>query len=314
MKIIAIIFLISITCSICFAELQIPETIKENSRQMKLNDKLDEKEVMFLLSLLVDQRIIQNTHTLQQIYTIPEEGKTEFIKISGRINELRRTAQVNLEIIKPDGTFDKITSPLIETGSYSTVYAIDSKSQIGTYKVISYFSGEKKSVSYFHLSKTKVEHQSFPLWLVTTFQWWSEDKISDLDLINSVQHLANLGLIQIPEKSPSLYVNVTGEKLVRRGTTHTINVHVTDGIYPINGAKVTLTIEDYGENIIREFDGFTDQTGFFVYSWEIPKTYSDYETLLAFISVSGNGLSQTKIFKFQVYCLPGTSNCDIEGN
>lgn len=298
----------------CFAEFQIPESIKETSKQMNLKDKLDEKGVMSLLSLLVNQRIIQNTHTLQQIYSIPEEGKTEFIKISGRIDELRRTAQVNLEIIKPDGTFDKITSPLIETGSYSTVYPIDSKSQIGTYKVISYFSGEKKSVSYFHLSKVKVENQSFPPWLTTSFKWWSEDKISDSDLVNSVQHLANLGLIQIPEKSPTLHVDVTGETLVRRGTTHTINVHVTDGIYSINGAKVTLTIEDYGENIIREFDGFTDQNGFFIFSWEIPKTYSDYETLLAFISVSGNGLSQTKLFKFQVYCLPGTSNCDIEGN
>lgn len=298
----------------CFAEFQIPESIKETSKQMNLKDKLDEKGVMSLLSLLVNQRIIQNTHTLQQIYSIPEEGKTEFIKISGRIDELRRTAQVNLEIIKPDGTFDKITSPLIETGSYSTVYPIDSKSQIGTYKVISYFSGEKKSVSYFHLSKVKVENQSFPPWLTTSFKWWSEDKISDSDLVNSVQHLANLGLIQIPEKSPTLHVDVTGETLVRRGTTHTINVHVTDGIYSINGAKVTLTIEDYGENIIREFDGFTDQNGFFIFSWEIPKTYSDYETLLAFISVSGNGLSQTKLFKFQVYCLPGTSNCDIKGN
>ena len=201
MKIIAIIFLISVTCSMCFAEFQIPESIKETSKQMNLKDKLDEKGVMSLLSLLVNQRIIQNTHTLQQIYSIPEEGKTEFIKISGRIDELRRTAQVNLEIIKPDGTFDKITSPLIETGSYSTVYPIDSKSQIGTYKVISYFSGEKKSVSYFHLSKVKVENQSFPPWLTTSFKWWSEDKISDSDLINSVQHLANLGLIQIPEKS-----------------------------------------------------------------------------------------------------------------
>ena len=298
----------------CYAELQIPESIKENSKQMNLRDKLNEKNVLSLLSLMVEQGIIQNSHSIQQIYKIPEEGQTEFIKISGTIDELRRTAQINLEIVKPDGTIDNITSPLIETGSFSTIYPIDSKSQIGTYKIISYFSEERKSISYFHLSKTKVEPQNFPVWMIRTFQWWSEDKISDLDLIHSIQHLVNLALIRIPERSPSLNVDVSGENFVRRGTTHTIYVHVTDGIYPINGVKVTLSIEDYGENIIREFDGFTDKNGFFVYSWEIPKSYSDYETLLAFVSVSGNGLSQTKLFKFQVYCLPGTSNCDIKGN
>ena len=314
MKIISIFFLFSITFSLCYAELQIPESIKESTKQLNLKDKLDEKNIISILSLLVNLNIIHNTHSIQQIYTVPEEGITEFIKISGKIDELRKTAQINLKIVKPDGTIDNITSPLIETGHYSAVYPIDSKSQIGTYKVISYFSGEKKSVSYFHLSKTKLEPQIFPDWLTTTFHWWSEDKISDSDLINSIQHLVNLGLIQIPERSSSLDVDVSGEKFVRRGTTHNINVHVTDGIYPINGAKVTFTIEDYGENIIREFNGFTDQNGFFVFSWEIPKSYSDYETLIAFVSVSGNGHSQTKLFKFQIYCLPGTPNCDIEGN
>ena len=314
MKLVAIFLLISLTFSMCSAELQIPESIKNNVKQMNSKNKLDEKNAMIIISALTNQKIIQNTNALQHIYTIPEEGKIEFIKISGVIDEFRRTAQINLEITKPDGTIDKIVSPLIETGLYSTVYQINSKSLTGTYKVKSYFSGELKSISYFYLSKTKIESSGFPSWILTTFKWWSEEKISDLDLINSVQHLVNLGLIKIPEKSSSLSVEVTGEKLVRRGTTHTINVHVTDGLNPIHGAKVTLTIEDYGEEIIREFEGYTDQNGFFVFSWEIPKSYNDYETLLAFISVSGNGSSQTKLFKFQIYCLPGTSNCEIEGN
>ena len=47
---------------------------------------------------------------------------------------------------------------------------------------------------------------------------------------------------------------------------------------------------------------------------EIPKSFNDIETLLAFISVSGSGSSQTHLWKFQVYCLPGTSNCEIDGN
>jgi hypothetical protein len=127
--------------------------------------------------------------------------------------------------------------------------------------------------------------------------------------------LANLGLIVLSEQAPPpLQVVITGEDMVRRGVTHTINVHVTDGYSPIEGAKVTLTIEDYGEDIIREFDGLTNKDGYFIFSWEIPKSFNDIETLLAFISVSGSGSSQTHLWKFQVYCLPGTSNCEIDGN
>lgn len=314
MKLVGILLLMSVSFSVCSAELLIPTSIKEDAKQMALAKKLNEENMLSLISSLVQQKIIKNNGALQQIYTIPVDGKTEFIKLSGRINEFGRTSQVDIVITKPDGSLDKTTSPLLETGSYSTIYRIDSKSQTGIYKVEVYFSDEKKSISYFHLTKTKIKLPNFPSWLATSFTWWSEDKISDSDLINSVQHLINLGLIVIPEKQPSLFVDISGEKLVRRGTTHTINVYVTDGLQPINGARVTLTIEDYSENIIREFRGFTDNDGFFVYSWEIPKKYNDYETLLAYIGVSGNGSSQTKLFKFQIYCLPGTSNCNIDGN
>ena len=314
MKLILIILLISFTFSFCFAELQISDSIKDNAKQLNLKNNLNEKNVMSIIKSLINQKIIKNVQTSQSIYLLPADGYTKFIKLSGRINEFGRTSQVQLEITKPDGKLEKITSPLLETGSYSTIFPINSKSQIGTYKVQVFFSGEIKSVSYFHLTQNKITKPHFPFWIQTTFSWWSEDKISDLDLINSVQHLVDLGLIVISEKPTSLSVEISGEKMVRRGTTHTINIHVTDGFQPIPAAKVTLTIEDYGENIIREFDGFTDQNGFFIYSWEIPKSYDDYETLLAYISVSGNGSSQTSLFKFQVYCLPGTSNCQIDGN
>ena len=314
MKIIPIILLISFTFSFCFAELQISDSIKNNAKQANQNHKLDEKYVMSIIKNLLNQKIIKNVKVSQSIYPIPEDGSTDFIKLKGRINEFGRTAQVNLEITKPDGTLEKITSPLLETGTYSSIYPINSKSQIGTYKVQVLFFNEIKSVSYFHLTKNNIPQPNFPSWIQTTFVWWAEDKISDSELINSVQHLVDLGLIVISEKPSGLTVEISGDKMVRRGTTHTINVHVTEDYQPLSGAKVTLTIEDYGENIIREFNGFTDQNGFFVYSWEIPKSYNDYKTLLAYISVSGNGSSQTSLFKFQVYCLPGTINCKIDGN
>lgn len=111
-----------------------------------------------------------------------------------------------------------------------------------------------------------------------------------------------------------LEVIVSGEKQVRRGTTHSIEIQVIRGTSPIEGARVFLDIEDYGENIIKEFKGYTDSRGYFVFSWEIPQSFDDVETLLAIIDVTDGRSSKTVLFKFQVYCLPGEQNCKAKGN
>ena len=122
----------------------------------------------------------------------------------------------------------------------------------------------------------------------------------------------------LPDKTNSintgLDVKVEGEKQVRRGTTHNIEVHVYRDSIPVEGARVFLTIEDYGEDIIREFRGHTNQEGYFVYSWEIPKTFDDIQTLLAFVGVTDGNSSITELFKFHVYCLPGEKGCKVDGN
>ena len=313
MKIILLVILLTISFSFAYSE--IPDSIKQETKQLSSSKNLTEKTVSQIISDMAEQKLVKNIRAVQQIYTIPLEGQTDFIKISGRIDEFGKTSRVDLQITNPDRTTKNISSPLIETGSYSTLYSIDSKSQAGTYKIDIKFGGEVKSVSYFHLTDTALPESNFPLWLLRTFEWWAQDKITDDALLNSIQYLADLGLIVTSdEPSKSLQVIITGDELVRRGTTHTISVLVTDGYFPIEGAKVTLTIEDYGEDIIREFDGLTDPNGYFVFSWEVPKSFDDYETLLTYISVSGNGSSQTHLWKFQVYCLPGTVNCNIDGN
>ena len=114
--------------------------------------------------------------------------------------------------------------------------------------------------------------------------------------------------------SSELEVEVKGEKQVRRGTTHSIEVQVFRDKNPVEDARVFITIEDYGENIIREFKGYTNQEGYFVFSWEIPQHFDDIETLLAFVDVTDGNSSKTKLFKFQVYCYPGEKNCKMDGN
>ena len=114
--------------------------------------------------------------------------------------------------------------------------------------------------------------------------------------------------------SSELTVEVSGDKQVRHGTTHSIEVQVTREQNPVENADVYITIEDYGEDIIREFHGYTNHGGYFVFAWEIPKSFDDVETLLAFVDVTDGVSSNTNLFKFQVYCIDGEKGCKVEGN
>ena len=129
------------------------------------------------------------------------------------------------------------------------------------------------------------------------------EKVTILGLTNEIRHIG-----------PGYQVIVEGDKEVRRGTTHNIEVSVYKDQIPVEGARVFLDIEDYGEDRIREFEGWTGPNGKFVYSWEIPKSFDDIETLLAFIGVVHGDFSRTELFKFVVYCLPGEEGCQIDGN
>ena len=119
--------------------------------------------------------------------------------------------------------------------------------------------------------------------------------------------------VNIRSVSSELEVDVSGEKQVRRGTTHSIEIQVDRDKTPVEDAQVFIRIEDYGENIVREFHGRTNQQGYFVFSWEIPKKFDDIETLLAFVDVTDGISSKTELFKLVVYCLPGEKGCKTEG-
>ncbi|WP_420545534.1 hypothetical protein [Nitrosopumilus sp.] len=110
-----------------------------------------------------------------------------------------------------------------------------------------------------------------------------------------------------------LQVDITGEQQVRRGTTHDIVVDVFRDAKPVSDATVRITIEDYGEDVIRDFKGRTDDSGRFVFSWEIPKSFDDVKTLLAYVDVTDDVSAKTALFKFQVYCIPGETGCKAEG-
>jgi len=296
---------------------EIPKWIKDNAQNNSIQNN-SKQDIISLLENLSNIGMIKNIpHTQMQIYDIPPKGKIDFVSISGNVNEYGRSGFVTLEIHKPDNTKEILHTPILETGLYSTVFSINDQSQKGMYRIVSEFNGKQLSVNYFSIADTVNDSKRIPSWFITIFHWWIDDKITDTEFIQSIQYLIDNKIIIIfinSQITPELELSVEGQHLVRRGTTHTITSHITYGEKPVEGARVTLTIEDYDENIIREFNGFSDSYGEFVFSWEIPKKYDSLKTLLAYVSVTYEDSSVTKLFKFQVYCLPGESNCKIDGN
>jgi hypothetical protein len=309
----SVLFLIPVSAQ----SVEIPDWIKEQAEKIAIQNNAN-PDVMSVLENLSSIGMIKNPiHVETKIYYIPSRGETVFVNLSGNVNEYGKSGFVLLEIHKPDNTTEIIRTPVLETGFYSTVFPITDQSQKGTYQITSEFNGKQISINYFSLTTSNTVSEKIPFWFVTVFHWWIENTISDAEFIQCIQYLVNNKIltVNVPDQSVSeLKVSVDGQHLVRRGVTHIITSHITFGDKPVEGARITLTIEDYGENIIREFNGFTDSNGLFVFSWEIPKKFNDIETLLAYIDVTYNDSSVTKLFKFQVYCLPGESNCKVDGN
>jgi len=296
---------------------EIPNWIKDQVEKIPIQN-INEQDVMSVLENISRTGLIKNTtHAESNVYQIPPKGETAFVNLSGNIHEYGKSGFVSLEIHKPDNTKEIIRALVLETGFYSTPFPINYQSQKGTYQIISKFNDVQISVNYFSLTMSNDVSDRIPSWFVSVFRWWVGNNISDSEFIQCVQYLVNDKILTLnvnTQNISELEVVVNGQHLVRRGVTHTITSYVTLGDKPVEGARVTLTIEDYGENIIRESNGFTDANGLFSFSWEIPKKYDDIETLLAYVDVTYDNSSVTKLFKFQVYCLPGESNCNIKGN
>lgn len=316
-KIVFLVFLLSFSLIITAYPYSddISDSIKAHAKLLKLQNELNKDNLVLILESFLTHGIINNDINIKTpIYDI---SKKNYVHISDKIPVYRKSGNIFLELTKPDGSIDLLQTPLLETGGYSTVLLINSQSQTGKYQIVSKFEGAITSVQYFYLVDKEKMMEKIPFWVKVIFEWWTDNKISNEEFIYCIQFLIDKRILFIYTthmQEEEFQVIVTGPQMVRRDTTQTIVTHVSYGDIPVEGARVTLTIEDYGENIIREFEGFTNRNGDFIFSWEIPKTFDDLETLLAYISVTDNVSSQTKLFKFQVYCHPGEFNCKIEGN
>lgn len=291
-------------------ESKIPDGIK-NKIKLWTFDKVSDNDFVNSLIDLNSHGLIklQKITPVQNTYTLPKYGETTFIKITGRTGDYGQTSPVSLIIVNPDGLRSEYTVPVLQSGAYSTSIPLGFASTTGTYKIIAFHNGKELPESFFHVKRDT----SIPSWIKNSAKWLASGQISDRDFLLGTQHLIDQGVIKfdhvVTQTESDLNVSVNGLKAVRRGTMQDIDVHVGSLGGVVEGATVSVRVEDYGENILEEFEGTTDPDGNYNISWELDKDFNDIETFLVFVDVTDGISSKTKMFSFQVYCLCGEPNC-----
>lgn len=297
------------TMQLAYAE-EIPNFVKNKINSWVSNQGTDDyfADAMTDLSNLgiLKAKIIPK----QNIYFLPDYGETIFIKISGKTGEYGHTKFVSLVIVDPEGTKSEYTTPVLESGLYSTAIPLTYNSPKGTYAVTAHYEGKKLPESFFYVEYPNVR---IPNWISNVAKWWLEKKITDKDFLAGMDFLIYNKIIEFGTdnmvEKPALNVSVDGQKTVRRGTAQNISVHVTDAEVPVNGATVFVRVEDYGEDVFEEFKGFTDSKGNYIVSWEISSDFPNLKTFLVYVDVTDGSSSTTQVFTFEVYCLCGEPNC-----
>lgn len=291
----------------------IPSWIKDTARlwsEQKIDDIVFAQSIQFLIKKEVIQ--IPLTESSEQVYFLPKHGQTSFVTISGTTGDLKKTNNVFLKIIRPDGKTIESRAAVLESGTYQTTLILDHDFPRGTYKVTGTYNGDAIPISYFHVNEGALT--KIPFWIKNNAKWWADDKISDSDFVSSLQYVIGKKIVQIEynlelPSSQRLYIDMEGKSQVRRGTMQSVNITITDGQEPISDATVIVQVEDYGENDLKDFKGNTDSNGEYTFSWEIDKN-AKAETLLVFVDVTNGFSSANSVFSFDVICHCGEPDCE----
>jgi hypothetical protein len=293
------------------AESEIPNWIKSKIKLWAL-DKISDDDFLNSLIDLKGRGLLKigKITAVSDVYSLPSYGKTAFVIVAGRTADYRQTSPVSLIITDPDGVRNEYTVPVLQSGSYSTSIPLSFSSSTGIYKVTAYHNGKELPESFFYVKRDI----AIPSWIKNSAMWLANNEISERDFLSGTQYLIDRGIISFDytdvRKIPAgLDVDVDGLKSVRRGTTQDIDVHVSNLAGAVEGATVFVRVENYGEDILEEFEGITDSNGNYNVSWEISKDLDDIETFLVFVDVTDGIASETEMFSFQVYCLCGEPNC-----
>lgn len=292
---------------------EIPKQLK-NEIRLWTNNQADNEDFLNVLFELYRVGFLgsgpAHAYSLMNTYYLPSYGGTQFVQIDGRTPNVGQTNSITIIVTRPDESRLELSIPVLESGAYSTTMLIDHDSPLGKYRVAAYHGTKQINSSEFYLEKSNTT----PVWIKNVARWWIENKISDKEFLDGLDYLIKNNVIvtwEVEDHSSEDTLNVTieGQKAVRRGTTQNLDIHVENSQGNVDSATVFIRVEDYGENVLKEFKGVTSPDGNYSVSWELSTDYTDIETFLVYVDVTDGILSETKVFTFQVYCLCGEPSC-----
>jgi len=164
---------------------------------------VSEAEFIDSLEFLIELEILEvPTDSLKQIknhYILPQYSKTLDVPLVGTVDDFQSGYFVDLEIERPDQTFDnvrfivgKVTDAATGAGYYTGVYVISSDYPVGVYKVTGKYLN--KSIEPYEFTIVN-EGQMIPDWIKNNAKWWSQGSISDYDFVSGIGYLINNGII-----------------------------------------------------------------------------------------------------------------------
>ena len=181
----------------------IPAWIK-NTAGWWATDSITETEFLRAIEYLIDNKIIKITATqIQDIpditdtFTLPASRQAEFVQVSGSF-EIKHTGPLTLTIIQPDKT-EQIVTTISRDGAFTATIELTSESQIGAYIVYAEIEGKLILVNAFEVKDR--DANKVPVWIKNNAQWWSENKITDLDFVQGIEFLVSNKIIAVQTES-----------------------------------------------------------------------------------------------------------------
>jgi len=128
----------------------------------------------------------------QDRVTLPGIGLTQEIILSGSVEHQKRGIPLSIILTNPDGTNQSFGASLGTSGSYRSIFTVNSDSLSGTYFLqLSYNDKNLGTLSFSVIS------EKIPDWIKNNAKWWSTDSISDEEFISGLEHLINIGIISV---------------------------------------------------------------------------------------------------------------------
>jgi len=149
-----------------------------------------------------------DTAVLELPHSAWDDSEYEKIKIFGTVENPRSATWVYFTITEPDGKIVQVKTIASDNGNYENFILICCNN-IGQYSVYVEWMGHHIGTVTFEVVEnlaaltegtetvTQESIQKIPNWVRQIFIWYAAEQISESDLLNAIEFLANQGIIEL---------------------------------------------------------------------------------------------------------------------